>query len=103
MTVANCDYLAAQLLLQMIRVNDALPRIENAIRVIELKRDNPDLMVIVKYHMLKAKLLRMQDKHREALDIANSLLARVEGNLQLSPEQGEIKRFKSELINAMPA
>ena len=102
-TVANCDYLAAQLLLQMIRVNDALPRIDNAIRVIELKKENPDLMVIVKYHLLKAKLLRMQDKHREAFDIANSLLARVDGNLQLSPEQGEIKRFRSELVNAMPA
>ena len=59
LAVANCDYEAAELLLKMIRVNDAHPRIEKAIRVIELKRDSPDLRVIVKYHMLKAKLLRM--------------------------------------------
>lgn len=100
LNVANNYYLAAQIHLKKLGVEEALKSVNKANEIIDTKPSKEPLL-LCRYRFLRAKLNKMKEKNTEALKDLDEAIKVAEGNSQLYKDEVEIKNFRKNLINCL--
>ena len=97
LNVANNYYLGAQIYIKKLQIDEAIYYANKANTIIDSKPSKEPLL-LTRYRFIRAKLYKMMEKNKEALQDADDAIKIAELNPQLYNDEVEIKNFRRNLI-----
>ena len=97
LNVANNYYLGSQIYLKKLQIDEAFNYVNKANQIIDLKPSKEPLL-LSRYRFLRAKLYKMMEKNKEALQDIDETIRVTESNPQLYTDEVEAKNFRRNLL-----